>query len=248
MEADGAGESASPSVSAGPAPTGVKSICHVYHPDGTGRVNFDRETVEKLLDSEKFFWLDIEKPVASDFEILTDVFKFHPLAVEDSENFGQRAKIEGYDDFTFIVIFGAAPDEDRLVEVHCFYSERFPRHSAPRRLPGLCRDSRAVQEARRTGRPSLAAALRDRRWSRRQLLSDPRGVRRPDRRARECDLHQGRRPPAPGDLRDEAPARRDAQGRHAAARRVREAHGLDRRASPASRMRTPTTSATSTTI
>jgi magnesium transporter len=53
------------------------------------------------------------------------VFEFHPLAVEDSEQFDQRAKLDEYDDFVFIVVYGATPDEDRLVEVHCFYSERF---------------------------------------------------------------------------------------------------------------------------
>ena len=64
-------------------------------------------------------------PSEEDFEILRDVFKFHPLAVEDSEKFDQRAKLDDYDDFVFIVVYGAVPDEDRLVEVHCFYSERF---------------------------------------------------------------------------------------------------------------------------
>ena len=78
-----------------------------------------------LLAGGQFFWLDLDKPAAGDFEILSDVFRFHPLAVEDSEHFGQRAKIEDYDDFIFIVVYGAAPDDDRLVEVHCFYSERF---------------------------------------------------------------------------------------------------------------------------
>ncbi len=128
MDTDGAEQSSSPVPTVAEVPAGEsapKSLCHVYHPDGTGRVHFDRATVEKLLDDGKFFWVDVEKPQAADFEILRDVFKFHPLAVEDSENFGQRAKIEGYDDFTFIVVFGAAPDEDRLVEVHCFYSEHF---------------------------------------------------------------------------------------------------------------------------
>ena len=60
-----------------------------------------------------------------DFAVLRDVFRFHPLALEDSEHFGQRAKLEDYDDFVFLVVYGAVPDEDRLVEVHCFYSERF---------------------------------------------------------------------------------------------------------------------------
>jgi magnesium transporter len=98
--------------------------CRVVRHDGSSEVPFDRESVEKLLGEGEFFWLDLDQPDAVDFEILKDVFEFHPLAVEDSENFGQRAKLDEYDDFVFIVVYGAAPDEDRLVEVHCFYSER----------------------------------------------------------------------------------------------------------------------------
>ncbi|MDQ3865705.1 MAG: magnesium transporter CorA family protein, partial [Actinomycetota bacterium] len=30
-----------------------------------------------------------------------------------------------YDDFVFLVVYGWAPDEDGLVEVHCYYSPRF---------------------------------------------------------------------------------------------------------------------------
>jgi magnesium transporter len=101
------------------------SVCHVIHHEGGGEMQFSREAVEKLLAGERFFWLDLGQPVAGDFEILSDVFKFHPLAVEDSEQFGQRAKLDDYDDFAFLVVYGAVPDDDRLVEVHCFYSERF---------------------------------------------------------------------------------------------------------------------------
>ncbi|MDX6563812.1 MAG: magnesium transporter [Gaiellales bacterium] len=101
------------------------SVCHVVRDGGSGEVHFDRKTVERLIASESFFWLDLDQPTDADFEILRDVFKFHPLAVEDSEDFGQRAKIDDYDDFVFLVIFGAVPDDDRLVEVHCFYSDRF---------------------------------------------------------------------------------------------------------------------------
>ena len=84
-----------------------------------------RTDVERILAEGTFFWLDLQGPTPDDYAVLRDVFGFHPLAVEDSEHFGQRAKIEEYDDFTFLVLFGAAPDEDSLVEVHCFYSERF---------------------------------------------------------------------------------------------------------------------------
>jgi magnesium transporter len=101
------------------------SVCYVIHDEGAKEVKFDRPTVEKLLAADHFFWLDLDQPGPADFEILRDVFGFHPLAVEDSENFDQRAKMDDYDDFIFIVVYGAAPDADQLVEVHCFFSERF---------------------------------------------------------------------------------------------------------------------------
>jgi magnesium transporter len=101
------------------------SVCYVIHDEASKQVDFDRATVERLLAGKSFFWLDLDQPDADDFDILREVFGFHPLAVEESEHFDQRAKIDDYDDFVFLVVYGASPDEDRLVEVHCFYSERF---------------------------------------------------------------------------------------------------------------------------
>jgi magnesium transporter len=106
-----------------PAPS--ESSCHVVHDGASTSLPFDRATVQRLLDGGKFFWLDLYQPKANDFAILRDVFRFHTLAVEDSEHFGQRAKLDDYDDFAFLVVYGASHDEDWLVEVHCFYSERF---------------------------------------------------------------------------------------------------------------------------
>jgi magnesium transporter len=101
------------------------SVCYVVQERRSGEVNFDRATLERLQAGGDFFWLDLDQPSEEDFGILRDVFKFHPLAIEDSEQFDQRAKLDEYDDFLFVVVYGAAPDDDRLVEVHCFYSERF---------------------------------------------------------------------------------------------------------------------------
>jgi magnesium transporter len=111
----------SPSATDGTGP----STCHVVHVDGVDQLEFSKDAAESLLATGRFFWLDLHQPAPGDFEVLRDVFKFHPLALEDSEHFGQRAKLDEYDDFVFLVIYGAVPDEDRLVEVHCFYSERF---------------------------------------------------------------------------------------------------------------------------
>jgi magnesium transporter len=97
----------------------------VIHDRGSEEMHFSRENVEKLLAGDSFFWVDVAQPNEADYAILRDVFKFHPLAVEDSEKFDQRAKIDDYDGYVFIVVYGAVPDDDRLVEVHCFYSEKF---------------------------------------------------------------------------------------------------------------------------
>ncbi len=102
------------------------SVCNVVQTQGSdGEVEFTLEAAKKLLERDAFFWVDIAQPTESDFHVLREAFEFHPLALEDSEQFGQRAKIDEYDDFAFLVVYGAAPDNDRLVEVHCFYSQHF---------------------------------------------------------------------------------------------------------------------------
>jgi magnesium transporter len=108
-----------------PKRTNGRRSCHVIHHGGNGPVEFSHEKIGELVAEGGFFWLDLDQPDAADFQVLSDVFKFHPLAIEDSEHFEQRAKIDPYDDFAFLVLYGASTDEDRLVEVHCFYSERY---------------------------------------------------------------------------------------------------------------------------
>jgi magnesium transporter len=90
-----------------------------------GEVASGRAEIERRLSEGRFFWLDLFRPTAEELALLRERFGFHPLALEDSEHFGQRPKLEPYDDHVFLVVYGAAPDEDRLVEVHCFYSELF---------------------------------------------------------------------------------------------------------------------------
>jgi magnesium transporter len=98
---------------------------HLLDRSGATTIELGREGLEELRDRLEFFWLDVHGPSEDHVDLLGEVFGFHPLAVEDAEHFGQRPKLEAYDDFVFLVVFGAAPDSDNLVEVHCFYSEHF---------------------------------------------------------------------------------------------------------------------------
>ncbi len=82
-------------------------------------------TVRRLLDTSARFWLDlagVDKSTADG--LLLGTFGFHQLAVEDAEHFGQRPKLEDYDDFTLMVVYAAA-GSGQLVEVHCFYTENY---------------------------------------------------------------------------------------------------------------------------
>src|SRR5262249_2615898 len=65
----------------------AKSICHVVHEDQIGELHLSRESGERLLASGSVFWIDIYEPTESDFAVLRDVFHFHQLALEDTEQF-----------------------------------------------------------------------------------------------------------------------------------------------------------------
>src|SRR5437764_5426445 len=56
-----------------------------------------------LADKERLFWLDLEAPTPDEFQLLRDVFQFHPLAVEDATRPHQRPKVDEYDGYFFAV-------------------------------------------------------------------------------------------------------------------------------------------------
>jgi magnesium transporter len=81
-------------------------------------------TVRRLLDSGERFWLDFTGLDQAGVALLREEFGFHPLAVEDAEHFGQRPKLDSYDGYALVVVFGVNKGA-HLAEVHCFYSEKF---------------------------------------------------------------------------------------------------------------------------
>jgi Mg2+ and Co2+ transporter CorA len=85
------------------------STCHVVHEAQVGDLHLSRDNLEHLRGSGSFFWIDLSRPTEEDFAVLRDVFQFHPLALEDSEHFGQRAKLDDYDDFVFLVVYAPSP-------------------------------------------------------------------------------------------------------------------------------------------
>ncbi len=59
-------------------------------------------------------WLDVNAPTEDDLTWLARTYKFHPLTIEDTRNFNQRAKIESYGDYLFLSLTTATRENDEL--------------------------------------------------------------------------------------------------------------------------------------
>jgi magnesium transporter len=73
--------------------------------------HIDRGAIEEMLGRDEYFWLDLDAPSEADVATLDDIFHWHPLALEDLRKKGQRPKLEDYDQYMFLVYYGAAPPE-----------------------------------------------------------------------------------------------------------------------------------------
>jgi magnesium transporter len=82
------------------------------------------ENIKRLLDSGRRFWLDFTELDKAGVALLREEFGFHPLAVDAAEHFGQRPKLDSYDDYALMVVYGVTKGP-HLAEVHCFYSAKF---------------------------------------------------------------------------------------------------------------------------
>jgi magnesium transporter len=81
--------------------------------------------VEELVQARTPCWLDIEDPTDEVIDGLATRLRLHPLAVEDSKQFGQRASLWIYEDVAMIVAFGLDQELRELVEVHCYCTPGF---------------------------------------------------------------------------------------------------------------------------
>jgi len=85
--------------------------------------------IRDQLRRDQFFWLDLNAPGPDELAQLREIFGFHPLALEDTEQFGQRPKLDNYDDYIFLVFYGAsrrgAQDPALLHEVHLFIAGKY---------------------------------------------------------------------------------------------------------------------------
>ena len=88
--------------------------------------------VPPLLAAGGPLWMDIDSTVQSQHALLETLFRFHPLAIEDTLNPASRVKLEEYPGFLYVVIRAvqlAADTEDpydlETKDLHCFLGPSF---------------------------------------------------------------------------------------------------------------------------
>ena len=104
------------------AATGFTFVVPCFH-------TLDDAAIRDHLARDHFFWLDLAAPTEAEIDELGELFGFHPLALEDAQHFGQRPKLDHYQDYVFLVFYGARDEPrveaDLLCEVQMFVSGKY---------------------------------------------------------------------------------------------------------------------------
>jgi magnesium transporter len=88
----------------------------------------ERDKIEAALRDDHFFWLDLTDPSAEAIREAAGLMGLHPVAVEDTLEFGQRPKVDVYESHLLIVFYTARMTDERSaepIEVHIYLSGGF---------------------------------------------------------------------------------------------------------------------------
>jgi magnesium transporter len=88
----------------------------------------NRDDIAKSLAEDHFFWLDLNDPSPDEIRTTAEMLHLHPVAVEDTLEFGQRPKVDVYDNHLLIVFFSARitdAGKAEPIEVHMYLSGSF---------------------------------------------------------------------------------------------------------------------------
>jgi len=97
--------------------------CRVYREGALEEVPFSDEVVERIREAGDRIWVDVVDPAAEELLTLQLALGLHELAVEDSLKWGQRAKVDYYENHLLLVAHGLGLGEDDEIvdsEVHVF--------------------------------------------------------------------------------------------------------------------------------
>src|SRR5688572_28703547 len=91
---------------------------------------FTAEQLAELLKDEKaVIWIDMEAPTEAEERILRDVFRFHPLTIEDCRETRNYPKVEEFPGYLYMIVHGVradtSPDHFNTIELDAFLGPNY---------------------------------------------------------------------------------------------------------------------------
>ena len=104
----------------------------IVYREGADRVEtgFTVEQLPELLKDEKAVtWVDMDKPTEADDQILLNVFRFHPLTVEDCRETRNYPQVEEFPGYLYFILHGVqadtSPDHFNTIELDAFIGPNY---------------------------------------------------------------------------------------------------------------------------
>src|SRR6266498_1523486 len=100
--------------------------------EGADRVEegFAIEQLPELIKNDKLLiWVDMEVPSEADDRVLLDIFRFHPLTVEDCRANRHHPKVEEFPDYLYFIVHAvrtdASPDRFNTIELDGYLGRNY---------------------------------------------------------------------------------------------------------------------------
>lgn len=120
------------------------------------------DQIESAIERNEYVWLNLTSATDAEIQRAGEALDLHPLTIEDLQEFDQRAKVEDYAGYIYIVAYGATlaeKDEDKLVEIHIIYSPAFLATVAAEQSLALDRLHDQAEDRQFSGHELLHAVL-----------------------------------------------------------------------------------------
>lgn len=97
---------------------------------GKIETGFTVEHLPELLKDEKaVIWIDMEEPTEADERLLLNLFRFHPLTVEDCRETRNYPKVEEFPEYLYFIVHGVradtSPDRFNTIELDGFLGKNY---------------------------------------------------------------------------------------------------------------------------
>ncbi len=90
------------------------------------RKNNPNDTLKYLKNSNNIIWIDLEDPSEDEIDMLIDKFDFHQLSIEDAIFPQNHPKIEEFENYVFITLYGICYDDIITTqELNIFFGKNY---------------------------------------------------------------------------------------------------------------------------